>query len=211
MNDDQLEPREKLELALLRGEHQKKFQMMINFIKEQVGEGEEYANAVARIVVSDNGAYYELLDLPEEFCGASGPGIELSFISQPDAVRLLEDAAAAAKSAASNPARQLQILALYTRRGLVDRKNCYVVNYLTGSKYRPGQNVTGAIKPGVMPLFFKIKLQTSSSELAARLRINQCILVCIITSGDRYPLVRIRLDGEHTTDMAALAQSRTIQ
>ena len=211
MIDDQLEPREKLELALLRAEHQKKFQMMIDYIKEQVGEGTEYQNSVARIVVSELGAYYELIDLPEEFAGACGPGVERSFIAEAEAIRLLEDAALAAETAASESARQMQILALYTRRGLVDRKNCYVVNYVQGSTYRPGQNVTGTLQHGVMPLFFKIKLDTVSNNLADSLGLRRSILVCIVTPGDRYPLIRIRLDSEQTTDLSSLAHSRTIQ
>jgi hypothetical protein len=211
MVDDQLEPREKLELAMLRAEHQKKFQMMIDFIKEQVGGGLEYANSLARFVVSEAGAYYELIDLPEEFAGACGPGVEHSFITQIEAIRLIEDAARTAEAAASTAERQLQILALYTRRGLVDRKNCYVVDYARGSTYRPGQNVTGEVKHGIMPLFFKIKLDAGADELAAPIGMNHCILVCIVTSGDRFPLIRIRLDSEHTTDLISISRARTVQ
>jgi hypothetical protein len=209
--DEQLEPREKLELAMLRAEHQKKFQMMINFVKGQVGEGEEYRNSIARLVVSDAGAYYELVDLPEEFTGAFGPGVEQTFIAETEAVKLLEDAASAAEAVASNSARLMQILALYSRRGLVDRKNCFVVNYLQGERYRTGENVSGSLQRGVMPLFFKIKLDTTIGDLATELGMNRCILVCILTSGDRYPLLRIRLDSEQTTDLASLARSRTVQ
>ncbi len=213
MPDDQLEPREKVEVAMLRAEHQKKFQMMIDFIKEQVGDGVEYANSLARFVVSDAGAYYELLDLPEEFAGACGPGVTQSFITRAEAIQLLESAAQTVVTAASAAERQFQILALYTRRGLVDRKNCYVVDYARGSTYRPGENVTGELRPGVMPLFFKIKLDSSAGDLGAPAGMNRCILVCIVAPGDRYPLIRIRLASEQTTgiDVALRTLPRTIQ
>ena len=74
--DDQLDPLQKLELAMLRAEHQKKFQVMIAYIKEMVGEGIEYRNGIVRVVVSETGAYYELTDLPEEFFGAVGEEVQ---------------------------------------------------------------------------------------------------------------------------------------
>ena len=39
--DDKLDPLQKVEIALLRAEYQKRFQVMINYIKEGVGEGIE--------------------------------------------------------------------------------------------------------------------------------------------------------------------------
>lgn len=211
MTDDQFEPREKLELAMLRAEHQKKFQVMIDFIKERVGEGVEFANSVARLVISESGGYYELNDLPEEFAGAVGPGIEQSYISEAEAITLLERAAQAAEEIATTDTRQLQILALYTRRGLIDRKNCYVFNYAPEAGNKIGQSSVGAVQSGVMPLFFKIKVDTSATSIVEALGMNHCILVCIVTSGDRYPLMRIRFDGDRTTDLTAHALSRTIQ
>jgi len=53
--DDQLDPLQKVDLAMLRAEYQKRYQAMISYIKEKVGNGVEYRNAVARIIVSDTG------------------------------------------------------------------------------------------------------------------------------------------------------------
>src|SRR5579862_7167953 len=119
--DEQFEQREKVELAMYRAEHQKKFQMMIDFVKEQVGHGAEYINSVAHMVVSTTGGYCELNDLPEEFTGAVGPNIEQAFLLEKDAISMLTSAAIAVDTVAATETRQLQIMAIYSRRGLVDR------------------------------------------------------------------------------------------
>src|SRR5690242_6085899 len=127
--DDQLDPLHKMELALLRAEHQKRYQALIAYLKEKVGEGIEYRNDVVRVVVSDAGAYYELNDLPEEFSGAVGEQVERRFLAPQEAVALLTRVVEAAREVVPDTTRQLSVLVLYTRRGLVDRKNCYVFDY----------------------------------------------------------------------------------
>lgn len=209
--NDQLNEHEKVDIALLRAEHQKRFQMMIDFIKERVGEGAEYSNPAARMVVSERGAYCELTDLPEEFCGAAGKSIHLSFVREQDAVNLLERAAAAYGAAAATDTRQLQILAIYSRRGLVDRENCYVVNYMDRLEGAPSHEPIGSLRPGAMPLFYKIKVDTCDSGISQSLGIGRGIYLCIITSGDRYPLLRIHYDAGTTTDLTIRKLSRAIQ
>ena len=102
-------------------------------------------------------------------------------------------------------------MAIYTRRGLVDRKNCYIVNFVNGTSGTPGHAPIGQFRPGIMPLFFKIKFDSDDTIRNAPFETNRCIIVCMVTSGDRYPLIKIRLDGEHTTDLTARAPSRSIQ
>jgi len=47
----------------------------IAYIKRLVGDGDTYANDVARAVFSGRGGYYELLRMPSEFSGALGDTI----------------------------------------------------------------------------------------------------------------------------------------
>src|SRR4030067_1149874 len=54
------------DLTLLRSEARRRFQVMIDYIKEQVGEGYEYANDLVRVVLSDRACYYEICTMPEE-------------------------------------------------------------------------------------------------------------------------------------------------
>src|SRR5579871_1668048 len=126
---NEFDPLQKVELAMIRAEHQKRYQVMINYVKEQVGEGIEYKNAVVRVFVSKNGAYYEMNDLPEEFCGAAGEEQEHHFVAQAEAISLLTKAVEATARMTRENTTHFQIIALYSRRGLVDRKNCYVYDF----------------------------------------------------------------------------------
>ncbi|NIR00525.1 MAG: hypothetical protein GTN78_10035, partial [Gemmatimonadales bacterium] len=62
------------ELPLPSPDARPEYQVMIDYIKDQVGEGREYTNDLVRVVLSDRGCYYEFRDLPEEFSGAVGSG-----------------------------------------------------------------------------------------------------------------------------------------
>src|SRR5438552_3801875 len=127
--DDTLNALEKVEVALIRAEYQKQFQMQIAYLKEQVGEGTAYRNAVVQIMVSENGAYYELNDLPEEFGGAAGETIETRFVGSAEVIALLRRAVESLARVSPENTRHISLLALYTRRGLADRKTCYVYDY----------------------------------------------------------------------------------
>ena len=163
--NDELDTLQKVELALLRAEHQKRFQVQIAFVKEKVGEGVEYRNPLMRVVVSNEGAYYEFNDLPEEFCGATGDEIRQHAISQPDALARFAKAVASIKKLKPHNARHFQLMAIYTRRGLVDRTNCFIYDWDVARAAR-GQPPTevGKYQPSVMPLFFKIKMDADFSK-----------------------------------------------
>jgi hypothetical protein len=207
--DDHFDPLQKVELALLRAEHQKRFQVMINYLKEQVGEGIEYRNEVVRVVVSDNGAYYELNDLPEEFSGATGDQIQRSFVTPEEAVALLTRAVEATQHADPDSTRQFSIIALYTRRGLVDRKNCYVYEFqrADNAPTRPPIAV-GTFQPGKMPLFFKVKMDADCAQEV--LEIPRGIVFCMANAGDRHLLIRIPYDGDQVVNLTDLPTSNTI-
>lgn len=206
--DDKLDPLQKVELALLRAEYQKRFQVMINTIKEMVGEGIEYRNAVVRVVVSETGAYYEFNDLPEEFCGAVGEDLERRFVAPDEAIALLTRAVEAAGRATPRNTRRLSILALYTRRGLVDRKNCFLFDYTPdGVSSRP-PDIIGTFQPEVMPLFFKIRMDAAEAEEATGLPGG--LLFCMANAGDRHLLIRVLPTDDQITDIGALPLSETL-
>ena len=206
--DDQLDPLHKMELALLRAEHQKRYQALIAYLKEKVGEGSEYRNDVVRVVVSDAGAYYELNDLPEEFSGAVGDQVERHFLAPQEAVSLLSRAVEATKEITPDNTRQLSILALYTRRGLVDRKNCYVFDYHPEVRGAAKPLEIGLFQPDVMPLFFKIKIDADFSEEVTGM--PRGILFCIANAGDRHLLIRIPYQGDQVIDLGSLSTSTTV-
>ena len=119
--EEPFDPMQKVELAMLRVEHQKRFQTQIALIKERVGEGVVYRNDVVTVVVSEAGAYYELIDLPEEFGGASGAHLDRHFLTEAEATALLERTINALPQADVTNTRHVSVLILYTRRGLADR------------------------------------------------------------------------------------------
>lgn len=206
--DDQLDPIQKVEIALLRAEHQKKFQVQINFLKELVGEGIEYENAVVRVVVSETGAYYELKDLPEEFSGAVGEEVERNFLSRDDAIQVLTRAHEAAQQATEENTRQLTIFTLYTRRGLVDRKNCYIYEFRGEEERRTPPLKIGEFQPDTLPLFYKIRIDADYG--AEKLGLQQGIIFCMANAGDRHLLIRIPLAGKEITDLTGGPGSKTI-
>lgn len=206
--DDKLEPLQKVELALLRAEYQKRFQVMINTIKEMVGEGIEYHNTVVRVVVSDTGAYYELNDLPENFFGAVGDDVERRFVAPDEAVALLTRAVEAAYNAAPENTRNISILVLYTRRGVVDRKNCFLFDYMPHIPTQSAPRIIGKFQPDVMPLFFKIKMEADFAEETLGFRGR--IVFCMANAGDRHLLIQVLHTADQVTDLGASPLSETL-
>jgi len=48
--DETFDPIQKVDLAMIRAEHQKRFQIQITMLKERVGEGLTYRNGVVQVV-----------------------------------------------------------------------------------------------------------------------------------------------------------------
>lgn len=207
--DDKLEPRDLVELAALRAEYQKKFQTMIAFIKDKVGEGVEYRNDIVRVVVSENGAYYELLDLPEEFAGAASAEVQRHFMAPREANALLARVVAAIPRATPANTRHFSLIVLYNRRGLVDRKNCYIYEFHANADHpdRPASEI-GHFRPDALPLFFKVKLDADYAQEV--LEIPRGIVFCMANAGDRNLLIRIPFTGESVTDLNDLPTSTTV-
>ena len=208
--DETLDPIQKVELALIRAEHQKKYAVGIAYIKEQVGEGIEYKNSVVRVVISDKGAYYEMNDIPEDFCGGVGDDFERKFLTPAEAVAMLTFAIEATALITAENTRQCTIIALYTRRGVVDRKNCYIYDYHSNSDdHMPRPPMTiGKFQPGVMPLFFKIKLDAEFAPDVFGMR--RGVVFCMANAGDRHLMVRLPADGDQMTDLGAMPVPTTI-
>ncbi len=204
--EDQLDPLQKVDLAMLRAEYQKRYQAMISYIKEKVGAGVEYRNAVARIIVSETGAYCELNDLPENFYGTLGDEVEQRFLTKAEALDLLEKVYTAIPLANPENTRTFSVFALYSRRGIVDRKNCFVYEY---NPEQPQQSAEiGVYIPDTLPLFFKINLDSDfSSDI---LDMERGLVFCLATAGDRHIMIRIPFKGELVTDLGNLPTSNTI-
>jgi len=206
---DELDPLHKVELAMLRAEYQKRYQAMIAYLKDRIGEGTEYRNAVARVVISSHGAYYELNDLPEQFLGAAGERVTHHFVAPAEALALLERAEAATARVNKHNTRLFSLLVLYSRRGLVDRKSCYIYEYRVDEEViRPEPVTLGTFRPGVVPLFYQIKIDAEfASEV---LKMTRGVIFSIANVGDRSLIVRIPSEGEQVIDLNEIPTTGTI-
>ena len=113
-------------LAELRAEARRKYQIMIDYIKDQVGEGSEYLNDLVRVVVSERGCYYEFREMPEEFSGAVGSGFTHEFIGSHRAAELLEAIKCMVDESNDSNTRELALLVVYSRDGLYNRDETFI-------------------------------------------------------------------------------------
>jgi hypothetical protein len=208
--DEPFDPIQKVDLAMLRAEHQKRFSTQIALLKEHVGEGIVYRNGVVQVVVSEDGAYYELTDLPEEFGGAAGEHLDRHFLTEQEAVALLTRAIETLARANERNTRHISVFVLYTRRGLADRKNCYVFEYRP-EEFTPERPplIIGNFQPGVMPLFYKLKIDAEFAPEA--LNMERGMVFCMANAGDRHLLIRIPFTGHEVYNLSELAGTETVQ
>ena len=208
--DEQFDPLQKVEIAMLRAEHQKRFQTQIALLKERVGEGIVYRNDVVQVVGSEEGAYYELNDLPEEFGGAAGEHVERHFLAEAEATDLLARTFETLPRATAENTRHISVLALYTRRGLADRKNCFVFEYRPNelTPARPPL-VIGRFRSGVMPRFYKLKVDADFAQEA--LGMERGMVFCMANAGDRHLLIRAPFTGDQVHDLNDLPSTATVQ
>jgi hypothetical protein len=198
------------QLALLRSEARRKYQVMIDYIKDQVGEGSEYLNDLVRVVVSEKGCYYEFREMPEEFSGAVGSGFQHEFIGSSEALDLLAEIQRLVELSDEFNTRELALLVVYSREGLYNRDETYI--YHNGIDGEPDEYIepitSGQLRPGVVPLFFKIKVD---SDLAVPLLgARRGVLFFVANLTDQHLLVRIPHEGAGVTDLSQVPASELV-
>ena len=101
--------------------------LAIAYIKKQVGAGTEYSNEVARAVVSAQGGYYQLAEMPEEFAGALGGGVSHRLVAPLDALALLAQMQVFVESivAGTQTVRAASLYALYAGGSLRLRREMF--------------------------------------------------------------------------------------
>lgn len=151
------------EYASLRAEHQEQHGLTIAYIKKRVGEGAEYANDVARAVLSAQGGYYQLAEMPEEFAGALGEGVSHRLVADAEAWDTLRrvQALVAAIRSGTQPVRSVSLYALYAGGSLRTRRRMFVFDQ------RPGEAsfTHGVWQPETLPRFFKLRLDCGDAPL----------------------------------------------
>lgn len=145
------------EFETLRAAHSERHGLAIAYIKKRVGVGTEYANEVARAVLSAQGGYYELAEMPEEFAGALGAGVSHRLVAPIDALALLAWMQAFVETvlAGTSSVRSASLYALYAGGSLRTRRALFVLDQ------KPGEApfTHGHWQPETLPRFLKLRLE----------------------------------------------------
>ena len=122
------------EFDTLRAAHFDRHGLAIAYIKKRVGAGTEYANEVARAVLSDHGGYCQLAEMPEEFAGALGAGITHRLIAPDEALALLARMRAFAEGllTGAQSVHAASLYALYAGGSLRTRREVFVLDQKPG-------------------------------------------------------------------------------
>lgn len=162
------------EYAALRTAQQERHGLTIAYIKKRVGDGIEYANEVARAVLSAHGGYYQLSEMPEEFAGALGVGVSHQLIRDREAwdtFRTVQTLVTEIMQGAQ-AVRAVSFYALYAGGSLRTREKMFVFDQ------RPGEApfTHGVWQPDSLPRFFKLRLDCGDVPAPASLGFQQGVL-----------------------------------
>jgi len=196
------------ELPLLRDDSRHEYQMMIDYIKDQVGEGREYLNDLVRVVLSDRGCYYEFRDMPEEFSGAVGSGFHYDFMGTQKSLELLEAVHSLAMGPETVDTHEISLMVIYGWDGLFRREDAFVYHWTRYGEREEGPAVAGIYRPAVLPLFFKLKVASDLAE--PLLGTRKGVLFFVANLSDQHLLVRIPHEGPGVTDLNEVTGVRTI-
>lgn len=181
---------------------------MIDYIKDQVGEGHEYVNGLVRVVLSERGCYYEFRDMPEEFSGAVGSGFRWQFVGTESGLQLLQRVYDLAIGPESPDTTEISLMIIYGWDGLFRREDTFIYHWFRNGGVEEGPVVVGAFRPKVLPLFFKLKVD---SELAVPLLgTRKGVVFFVANLSDQHLVVRIPHLGPGVTDLNEVQESRTV-
>ncbi len=163
-----------LDFTALRAEHQAQHGLTIAYIKRRVGEGMEYANEVAEAVVSAEGGYYQLREMPEEFAGALGAGVSHRLVADAEAWETLRQVLQLVEgvSSGTQAVRSLSLYVLYAGGSLRTRQGMFVFDQ------KPGEAAFahGRWQPELLPRFFKLRLDAGDAPLPPALGLSNGVL-----------------------------------
>lgn len=199
---DELDAMQRVALDLLREEYALRYGVAVKVIKEQVGPGIQYANSVARAVVSERGAWFECLKQPLEFSGAAGAGVRHRFITETEAAAAIDRLHAALAAGSPSPLDSFSLLALYGPSGVADSRTVYLCHRTPRSNDRAGRSLAvGAFRTGTLPYLFRARWQFDTPP--AGLPFGHGVVFCLSRIGERVLLVEIPYEGADLHDLGA--------
>ena len=190
------------------GESRHDYQVMIDYIKSQIGEGQEYLNDLVRVVLSERGCYYEFRDMPEEFSGAVGSGFRYEFVGSRKSVDLLEAIHSLVMGPESPGTREISLMVIYGWDGLFKREDTFIYHWARDGEDEEGPMMMGVYRPEVVPLFFKLKVDSDLAE--PLLGTSKGVLFFVANLSDQHLLVSIPHQGDSVTDLNEAQGPRVI-
>jgi hypothetical protein len=184
------------------------YQAMIDYIKDQVGEGREYVNNLVRVVLSERGCYYEFRDMPDEFSGAVGSGFRYEFIGTQQALALLDRVHDLVIGPETPDTKETSLMVIYGWDGLFRREDAFIYHWLRQPSEDEGPVVVGLYRPRVLPLFFKLKIESDLAEPI--LGVRKGVMFFVANLSDQHLVVRIPHLGPDVTDLSETPEGRVI-
>ena len=183
-------------------------QVLARYVKQRVGEGMEFSNEVARVVVSSNGCYYEFRDLPEEFSGALGQ-FSHQFVGYEDALSLLEKLYRLPYTDFIEAVEELSLLVVYDRFDGISYQNIYAYHFQRGRLVEHRMEDTrGAFRLGQLPRFFKFRLL--ANRVPDGLSFPSGMAFFIANPGERHLLVQVPYTHTRVSDLIARPLSQQL-
>jgi hypothetical protein len=165
---------ENSEFDAVRAAQSERHGLAIAYIKKQVGAGTEYVNEVARAVLSEQGGYYQLAEMPEEFAGALGARVAHRLIAPSDALALLAQIQLFVENVLSGkaPVRAASLYALYAGGSLRMCREMFVLDQ------KPGEAPfsQGRWQPETLPRFLKLRLDCGDFPAPPGLGLSEGVL-----------------------------------
>lgn len=196
------------ELEAPQTEARQGYRDMIDYIKDQVGEGREYVNDLVRVVLSERGCYYEFRNMPEEFSGAVGSGFDYEFVGTQTGLKLVRELHELALGPESPDTREISLMVIYGWDGLFRREDTFIYHWVRQENNEEGPILVGAFRPDVLPLFFKLKVDSDLAE--PLLGTRKGVMFFVANLSDQHLLVKIPHAGPGVTDLNEFQESRVV-
>ena len=185
----------------VRAAHSERHSLAIAYIKKRVGAGTEYANEVARAVLSDAGGYCQLAEMPEEFAGALGTGVSHRLIAPAQAQALLGQMQEFIEGilSGSQAVRAASLYALYPGGSLRLRRSLFVLDQ------KPGEAAFshGQWQPDTLPRFLKLRLDCGDGPVPPGLANGTSFLLAPQHRDDGHALLATLARTPGTHDLSA--------
>jgi hypothetical protein len=199
-------PAQKMSLDQLGESYYREHGAAIDFVKAQVGSGDEYANTAARAVVSANGAWCECVDLPMEFSGVTGGPVPVRLVSDDETRSTLDLLYGLTRTASPGNTRVLDLFVLYEPGGVVDERSVFAFRLSHGPDTMPsGPRIAGHFQAGRLPLFYRCRIDVAFDVPHPP---GQRGLVFFLANvGERHLIVEVPYAGENLVDLSETGRS----